>query len=346
MLRRTAARAASAAAGLVVAQAAVLAATYETPLDAGGPHLGVCCPTPLAQKAPAGVPMLRGVEYARFDGSLDVPVAARASWWRRPQRAPGGGGEAAQPEPLLARSSHFRGSRGEAEAMAHAPRGPIKCIVLGDSLVSGVGSDVSGSPALPQRFAAALAERLGAQVTWRALGKTGADVAAMRLSLLPHLRAEAAAAPDAAAGPTVLLLLCGLNDFKRAHRGATSAAFHGELSALVAEVRDICGPHTLVVLPALPLAATARFPVPLHWLVCALGARYDEQKKKLAQRFARCGRVLFVDAPQLPPQAEVPALLSVDGVHPNDLGYGLWGAHIAEAVATHLRARGAAVPPA
>jgi hypothetical protein len=108
--------------------------------------------------------------------------------------------------------------------------------------------------------------------------------------------------------PTVLLLLCGLNDFKRAHRGATSSAFHAELSALVAEVRDICGPHTLVVLPALPLAATARFPVPLHWLVCALGARYDEQKRRLAQRLsfapqgpARAGAVLFVDAPALPP---------------------------------------------
>lgn len=68
-------------------------------------------------------------------------------------------------------------------------------------------------------------------------------------------------------------MLCGLNDFKCAHRGATSSAFHAKL---VAEIRDICGPHTLVVLPALPLAATARFLVPLHWLVCALGARYDE----------------------------------------------------------------------
>jgi lysophospholipase L1-like esterase len=299
----------------------------------------VCSPTHAA-----GPAAHRGAEYANGGSRFADFAAARALWRRRSQQAPTAGDDGAGP--FTWRSALFRGSRGDAEAQTHAARGVcgstsgggVRCIVLGDSLVSGVGSDVSGSPALPQRFAAALAERLGAQVTWRALGKTGADVAAMRSALLPHLRAEAAAAPDAA--PTVLLLLCGLNDFKRAHRGATSSAFHAELSALVAEVRDICGPHTLVVLPALPLAATARFPVPLHWLVCALGARYDEQKRKLALRFARSGRVLFVDAPALPAAAEVPALLSGDGVHPNDAGYGLWGAHIAEAVATHLRARG------
>ena len=340
-MQRAAARAAAAAAGLVVAQMAVLAATYETPLDAGGPHLGVCSPTHLRDPAAH-----RGEEYARGGSRFADAAAVRALGRRRAQRAPTAGDEAGPSASYGPHTAQLRGSGRDGELLAHSARGVcgsksgggVRCIVLGDSLVSGVGSDVSGSPALPQRFAAALAERLGAQVTWRALGKTGADVAAMRSALLPHLRADAAAAPDAA--PTVLLLLCGLNDFKRAHRGATSSAFHDELTALVAEIRDICGPHTLVVLPALPLAATARFPVPLHWLVCALGARYDEQKRKLAQRFARSGRVLFVDAPALPAAAEVPALLSVDGVHPNDVGYGLWGAHIAEAVAAHLRARG------
>jgi lysophospholipase L1-like esterase len=223
--------------------------------------------------------------------------------------------------------------------------GGVRCIVLGDSLVSGVGSSVSGSPALPQRFAAALAERLGVQVNWRALGQTGADVAAMRRALLPLLRHDA----EAHAGqppPTVLLLLCGLNDFKRAHRGATAAGFKDALAELVSEIRELCGPHTLVVLPALPLAATLRFPVPLHWLVCALAARYDEQKRQLARAIGAAtsaGGVLFVDVPQLPAPREVPQLLSRDGVHPNDQGYARWGAHIADAVALHLlHARGAA----
>jgi lysophospholipase L1-like esterase len=337
-MQRAAARAAAAAAGLVALQAAALAATYETPLDAGGPHLGVC--SPLLPPPPCAAPLR--VEYAR--ARLPGAAATRARCWQQPRRAH----DADEAAPALRTRGESGGQHGALAAPTRGAAGSgagggVRCIVLGDSLVSGVGSSVGGSPALPQRFAAALAERLGAQVTWRALGKTGADVAAIRAALLPRLRAEAAAHAEQGGAPTVLLLLCGLNDFKRAHRGATSAAFHDALAELVADICDICGPHTLVVLPALPLAATARFPVPLHWLVCALGARYDAQKRKLAERFAGGGsRVLFVDAPQLPAAAEVPQLLSRDGVHPNDLGYARWGAHIADAVALHLlRARGA-----
>jgi lysophospholipase L1-like esterase len=337
-MRRVAARAAAAAAGLVALQAAALAATYETPLDACGPHHGVCSPllSPAAA-ASAALPFRAAratEEYARRP--------QRTFWWQqRPQRAHAHDGAAHE-------ARHARGAGGTAVDEL-VPTRLVRCIVLGDSLVSGVGSSVAGSPALPQRFAAALAERLGAQVTWRALGQTGAGVAEMRHALLPLLRRDA----EAHAGqppPTVLLLLCGLNDFKRLHHGTTASSFHEALAAFVEELRELCGSHTLIVLPALPLAATARFPVPLHWLVCALGARFDEQKRKLAETLSRHthtprggGRVLFVDVPTLPTAREVPQLLSCDGVHPNDLGYARWGAHIADAVALHLlHARGAA----
>ena len=334
-MKRAAARAAAAAAGLVVLQVGALAATYETPGDAGGPHHGVVCSDTFEAKT--AFALLSERESRIHSGAAAAP---RSLWGQWPPRASAAGSDGMGPQELLhprrirAALAAWSSRKPKAVPFGAGSGGGVRCIVLGDSLVSGVGSDVNGSPALPQRFAAALAERLGAQVTWRALGKTGADLAAMRASLLPQLRREAQAGPSA---PTVLLLLCGLNDFKQVHRGATSAAFHDALAELVADIRAACGPHTLVVLPALPLQATARFPVPLHWLVVALGARYDEQKRKLAERFSRGGRVLFVDIPALPAAAEIPELLSRDGVHPNDLGYARWGAHIADAVATHLQ---------
>lgn len=169
----------------------------------------------------------------------------------------------------------------------------------------------------------------------RLLHALGADVDEMRAALLPDLHLDSQAHPE----PTVLLLLCGLNDAKQAT--GSSAEFRAKLRALLQDIRAMTGPHTLLVLPALPLRCTDRFPAPLHWLVCALLERYDAQKRAIV---SEAQRVLFVEAPLLaaqtttsPAGSAAPRLLSYDGVHPNDLGYERWAQHIAEAVAARLK---------
>jgi lysophospholipase L1-like esterase len=125
----------------------------------------------------------------------------------------------------------------------------------------------------------------------------------------------------------VLVLMCGLNDFKVPR--STPGVFGADLEALLREIRDITGPTTLFILPGLPLEATLAFPTPLHHLACAVGSLWDEQKRALA---SAAGRVVFVPPPPLSTVGgAVRSLLSEDLVHPNAAGYTLWGQHLAQA---------------
>jgi len=236
--------------------------------------------------------------------------------------------------------------------------------------VTGVGGDHSDAlqgPPLPRRVCRALADRLGIEVEWRALGLTGGDLGALRSRLVPELR-ENMTSTDATYD--VVVVMCGLNDFKWLARGQlrTPWAFGDELGVLVDEIRGVVGRDARIVLPALPVAL-ASFREPLKSYVCFLANRWDEQKKRLADtaRFEGTARVEFVDAAlaadlvdgvsggllggpedddttasrrRRPPttteeeNAAVPTgpLVASDGVHPSERGYEHWAQHIAAAL--------------
>ena len=62
---------------------------------------------------------------------------------------------------------------------------------MGDSVVKGVGCRrVGEGPTLPRHVAEVVAEQLGAEVGWRALGETGADIPMLREQFIPLLRRE------------------------------------------------------------------------------------------------------------------------------------------------------------
>lgn len=294
---RRGARVLAGTSGLVVAQLGFLKATYTTPLDAAGPTSGVCQP-------------------------------ATAAAARRRFSSAG----AAQGRECSAEEVRQRRWLPWAPREAATPGRSLRVLVLGDSLVSGVGGLPHLSPGLPASFGAALAERLAATVTWKAAGLTGADVAEIRAALLPQLRRDVAAHETP---PACVVLLCGLNDFKHAHV-ATTAAFRQALRDLCADIRALVGPQTLLVLPALPIEGAARFPAPLRWLVSAQASRFDAQKRLLAE--GPDSNCLFVAPPAVPTSwAEAVRLLSADGVHPNCEGYRLWAEHIADAVSCRLQ---------
>ena len=120
-------------------------------------------------------------------------------------------------------------------------------LFVGDSLVVGVGCDSGSGPTLPRACAAFLSKALRADVTWAAIGETGADVAVstrslsslalwrpppsadaprappvLRVSqglnnLLPLVGAEVRRAQDRGGSIDMVVVVCGLNDFKRAY---------------------------------------------------------------------------------------------------------------------------------
>ena len=340
-MRRTVARTVAGVSGLILAQAGYLAATYVTPGDAKGPFAGLERP---ASWHLASAP-------ARCDEARPASWSVSGRWtrpWRRPSFAQPGARE------LLPQ-----------RAQTEAPRpAALRVLILGDSLVSGVGGDVERAPPLPERLAQCLAERLGRPVSWKAVGVTGADVATLRESVLPAAKADASVEP-----PAVVVLLCtstlapawvarhprphslpacplssgGLNDFKRLLRGRTPAAFREELRGVLDALRARAGPHALLVLPGLPSHATQRFPTPLHQLACLLATAWDAQKEALATLEGHGDRVVYISEPRLSLE-EASRLVCDDGVHPNGLGYALWGEHIAGQIAHRMQA--AATMPA
>mmetsp|Transcript_15531 Transcript_15531/g.18928 ORF Transcript_15531/g.18928 Transcript_15531/m.18928 type:complete len:211 (-) Transcript_15531:809-1441(-) len=74
-----------------------------------------------------------------------------------------------------------------------------RVLFLGDSLVTGIGgapADASEGPPLPRRVCRALAQNLGVQIEWHALGLTGGDLDDMSQNLLPKLKQLIADAND------------------------------------------------------------------------------------------------------------------------------------------------------
>ena len=99
----------------------------------------------------------------------------------------------------------------------------------------------------------------------------------------------------------------------------------------------MAGPNALLVLPGLPIHATQRFPTPLHQLACLLATAWDAQKEALATLDCIDDRVVYIQEPRLSLE-EGKMFVCDDGVHPNGLGYALWGEHIAGQIAHRMQA--------
>ena len=94
-------------------------------------------------------------------------------------------------------------------------------LFIGDSLVTGVGQDAdataSRGPALPRCCAEFLARYLRVDVSWTAIGETGASVMTLHTKLLPAVVEEVARKKATGQNVDVVVVVCGLNDFKHAY---------------------------------------------------------------------------------------------------------------------------------
>ena len=151
-----------------------------------------------------------------------------------------------------------------------------RVVIVGDSLVTGVGCRVDrcDGPMLPRRLGEVLAELIGADVEWVAVGakvrvsfyfrtvrairltsclfiQQGADLAAIRRDVVPALKRRAESHDGSSSAPhehdsdsththkpiDAVVLMCGVNDFKHALSGRTAVSFHADLVACVDEIK-------------------------------------------------------------------------------------------------------------
>ena len=248
-----------------------------------------------------------------------------------------------------------------------------KILFIGDSLITGVGCSPERDlgPALPRSVAEFVSRHLRQDVEWTALGHTGGNVREIGISQVPRMQAEIARAEAQGECFDAVVVVVGLNDFKRAYRSAqfTAGSFRSELAELVTTIQSAAGKQCTVVLPALPVQrgapswgsssrlADARlicyFPLATHFpgprvgtapvfggmwplqpFLETLAGLWDEQKRALAQGVRR---VSFVNHAEGDEWWAADRYWAADGIHPNDEGYRVWGEHIAQAVTQCLR---------
>ena len=183
--------------------------------------------------------------------------------------------------------------RSAAAAVANATANPAppavrkNVLFVGDSLVTGVGcsQDASCGPMLPRAVAEFLCRYMRVDVQWAAIGETGSNVRELH-GLLPAVTREVDRARSLGQHVDVVVVICGLNDVKKAYRSSanTAASFHHDLGQLVSALQLATGVQCTVVLPALPVHRAPVFEGiwPLTSFLGRLAGLWDEQKKRLS----------------------------------------------------------------
>ena len=175
------------------------------------------------------------------------------------------------------------------------PRKKVKLLILGDSLVRGVGCDDAqgSSPVLPCVLAKVLSLAFQVDVQWRAEGLIGGTVASMRTKFLPIVQEEMLI-PESESTEFIVILICGLNDWKTLLTefpwGRGPNMFRAELSSLISEIKSLAGSRPCrVILPALPIICGQTDPNcilqhrPLKFFVDIICWTWDLQKKHIAE---------------------------------------------------------------
>lgn len=176
----------------------------------------------------------------------------------------------------------------------------VKLVVIGDSLVAGVGNDdPQASPVLPQMIAASLGRHLQADVWWISTGIVGGTVVDQRAKALPQIREKLenmkSTSPVGEKVQYVVVVTSGLNDWKSVFidfpSGLWPWKYEANLKILVEELLAMCshdGNSCHVFLPNLPLVCIKSDPKyimgvqPLGFFVDTMSSIWDARKQRVA----------------------------------------------------------------
>eukprot|EP00967_Tisochrysis_lutea_P123665 scaffold206117_cov24-Tisochrysis_lutea.AAC.1 len=203
-------------------------------------------------------------------------------------------------------------------------------VFLGDSLVTGVGCEPTRGegPTLPRAVAHELSARMGGEVSWLALGETGADILSLSERLLPSLAAEAERCRQEGGQIDAVVIVCGLNDMKSCflfcQPHLNPVAFASNLRRVIRAVRELTGEQCAVLLPGVSVDGVPRFEPfwPLSAFITAVAQMWESRKEHVAAELAAAGaRVAFCSGKGVSLDA---SHFCRDGMHPNDQGYQFW----------------------
>lgn len=317
-------------------QAMFLKATYQSPPDARGPRSGVERPrisetlssaeghvARIVTPAIAGVaPTGSNAASTAATEAIDAAVASSV------EQAQDGAVTVTAPVPTDA-----IGEGGEVRRK--------RILIIGDSLVSGVGGESSfddgpsTGPALPRQVARYLSEMLNVDVQWNAMSLTGGDVRMLKRKILPMLTRERER--GTIGDIWAVVLVTGVNDWKRISPIRTANKFREDLAEFIEKIREQVGDDCNVFLPAIPgVRHTPRFHEPLRSIVIFLNDYWDSQKLQLSRTMEG---VHFVGQPANHEWGANPVQFfsTLDRVHPSELGYHRWAERIAQHMVTAFR---------
>ena len=270
-------------AGIAGAQAWALHARYDPLPDARGPTRGVASPKidggrSRAETSPAaGEALMKARDEAREFFELKVRPRLERLEGRTARLS-------SKDDPSLVSAATtsmqrmIKNKNDSSSGLTRTLRRTRRVVIVGDSLVTGVGCRVDrcDGPMLPRRLGEVLAELIGADVEWVAVGakvrasfyfrtvrairltsclfiQQGADLAAIRRDVVPALKRRAESHDGSSSSSThehddsgsththkpidAVVLMCGVNDFKHALSGRTAVSFHADLVACVDEIK-------------------------------------------------------------------------------------------------------------
>lgn len=189
----------------------------------------------------------------------------------------------------------------------------LSLLVVGESTVAGVGA-ASHETALTGQLALVLAERVGREVQWRAVGANGATAACTREVLLPRVPANPV---------DVVVIALGVNDVLRLH---SPARWRRDLAQLVIAIRERVGAAPVVLATMPPLGRFPAFPEPLRSVLgsrAAALARATVHLTRDLESATACTGTLVEDLSHY----------ASDRFHPSELGYQVWARLMAPDVA-------------
>lgn len=306
-------------------QAMFLKATYQSPPDARGPRSGV-------ERPPRRHETLSSAEghVARI---LPTANAASAVADQKISHAVQSAVEGVRAHLNLEPITHMHDGRPVTKKK--------RILIIGDSLVSGVGGESSfedgprDGPALPRQVARYLSEMLNVDVQWNAMSLTGGDVRMLKRKVIPMLTRERNR--GTIGDISAVVLVTGVNDWKRISPLRTASKFRQDLAEFINKIRQQVGDDCPVFLPAIPgVHHTPRFHEPLRSIVVFLNDYWDSQKVQLSRTMRR---VFFVGQPPSHEWGTNPVQFfsTLDRVHPSELGYKRWAERIAEHMVAAFR---------